>query len=798
MSKPDKTSLRGLIFIVKQLKNKCAPFYRPDPWIISEDYLSPANNSLSETVFALGNGYIGIRGSFEEGLTGPGFRSIEGIYLNGFYELVPIPHAETGYGYALNTQTMLNVTNSKIIELELEGERLNLTEGKILRFKRSIDMRKGFLLRELVWRSPQGREVEISIKRVVSFAHRHLMAFEYRVKALNFSGKVTVSSGLDGAVENHTHEEEDPRFSAGLGGLGLMVRSITAEEETAVMLQETRRSNLNLACAMDHHLRGDLPVIKEISQDDSSIAVNYYFDLNENDSIHLEKYVSYYTSLDYPVDDLPALAKKMADRGRTIGFQSLLDEQEGHLERLWEKAGAGIDGDIALDQGLRFNIFHLFQAAGCNGRNGIGAKGLTSEGYDGHYFWDTEIYMIPFYTAIMPEEARKLLEYRYSILDFARERARTLAHPRGALYPWRTIAGEEGSSYYPAGTAQYHINAAVAYAINKYIEMTGDYSLVLDFGAEIVLETARLWEDLGAYIPRKGNRFCYNEVTGPDEYTALVNNNFYTNLMAQWHLNYAYETACNLEENHPEVYRRLAEKIDLDQEELQAWKRAADNMFIPYDTSLQIHPQDDGFLDKEPWNFAGTTTERYPLLLNYHPLVIYRYQVCKQPDVILAHFLLNDHFSLDQKCRDYNYYEPITTHDSSLSPSIFGIMASELGFSKDAGYFFDVTARLDLDNCLKDTHFGLHMANMAGSWMSLVYGFAGMRTTGGRLIFSPYLPAGWDGYHFKIIFKGKRLGIEIKGSEAVYNLCEGDSIRFQHRDKEIILAGGEKVVLSLN
>ncbi len=783
---------------MKQLKNKCNPVYLPEPWVISEDRFAPENNLLSETIFALGNGYIGIRGGFEERMGGGECRSIDGIYLNGFYESVPIPHAETGYGYALNTQTMLNVTNSKLIELNLEGEKFSLTRGTILEYKRFLDMKNGCLHRNLIWRSPEGREAEIKIRRVVPFAHRHLLVFEYKVKALNFSGKVTISSSMDGAVDNHTHEENDPRFSAALGGLGLSVSKIMADEEPVIMLQETQRSKLTMACAMEHSLQEDPVSLKEISRDDRSITVNYYFDLKENEMICLEKYVSYYTSLDYQVAELPGLASEMVTRGRAIGFNLLLEEQQGHLEKLWGTAAFAIDGDTASDQALRFNIFHLFQAAGSNGRTGIGAKGLTSEGYDGHYFWDTEIYMIPFYSAIMPEEARKLLEYRYSILDSARDRARVLNHPGGALYPWRTIAGEEGSSYYPAGTAQYHINAAIAFAIKKYIEMTGDYSLILEFGAEIIFETARLWEDLGTYIQRKGNRFCYNEVTGPDEYTALVNNNFYTNLMAQWHLEYAYETACNLEENYPEHYKKLAEKIDLDQKELQAWKQAADNMFIPYDQVLQIHPQDDGFLDKETWDFAGTPADSYPLLLHYHPLVIYRYQVCKQPDVILAHFLLNDRFSLDQKCRDYNYYESITTHDSSLSPSIFGVMSSELGLYDDAGWFFGLSARLDLDNCLEDTHFGLHMANMAGSWMNLVYGFAGMRTTGGKLSFKPYLPERWKGYRFGIIFKGNLLKVEIIGSEAVYSLDEGDSISFQHRDKEISLTGGEKVVLSLD
>jgi len=783
---------------VKQLKHKRPPVYPGDRWIIAENDFSPANNLLSETIFALGNGYIGIRGSFEEGLEGSGCRSIDGIYLNGFYESVPIPHAETGYGYALNTQTMLNVTNSKIIELDLEDERFSLVAGTILNYHRFLDMKTGCLVRNVVWRSPGGKEIEIEVKRLVPFAHRHLLAFEYRLKALNFSGRVNIRSSMDGDVDNHTHEEEDPRFSATLGGLGLSVTGIMAREEPLVMLQETKRSGLQLACAMDHRLSGVPMVFKEVEQDQHRITVSYHLELKQEASACLEKYAAYYTSLDHPAPDLPGLASEMAVKGREIGFEALVEEQKERLDKLWDKAVIEVKGDLFQEQGLRFNIFHLFQAAGSNGRTGIGAKGLTSEGYDGHYFWDTEIYMIPFYAALMPEEARKLLAYRYSILDHARSRARMLDHPRGALYPWRTIAGEEGSSYYPAGTAQYHINAAVAYAVNKYVEMTGDYSLMLEGGAEIVFETARLWEDLGTYIPRKGHLFCYNEVTGPDEYTALVNNNFYTNLMAQWHLDYACATARRLKKDFPDHYRRLAEKIKLGEEELQAWQQAAENMFIPYDEALKIHPQDDGFLDKEVWDFTATPADRYPLLLHYHPLVIYRYQVCKQPDVILAHFLLSDRYSLKQKRRDYNYYEPITTHDSSLSPAIFGVMASELGYYKDAEYFFDITARLDLDNILQDTPFGVHMANMAGSWMNLVYGFAGMRTTNGKLSFKPYLPQSWQGYRFGIIFQNNRLAVAVEDDKAIYSLLEGDILTFRHRGQDLKISGGEKVVVSLN
>ncbi|HED23701.1 MAG TPA: glycoside hydrolase family 65 protein, partial [Firmicutes bacterium] len=688
------------------------PFYTIHPWKVIEEKFSLGHNLLSETIFSLGNGYLGIRGSSEEGLIYYPGRSIMGTYINGFYESVPIPHVERGYGYAMNTQTMLNVTDSRIIELFLEDERFALDSGKILEFKRTLDLKKGCLIREIKWRSPAGREVLIESKRLVSFMHRHLIAYRYQVKALNFSGEITLCSAVDGDVDNHTHEEYDPRYSSSLGDLRLRVNGVEIKERGAVITQSTVRSQLTMTCAVENRINGGKIAAAETErQNDKKAKTTFRLRVEQGETVTLDKYAAYYTSRDYPVEKLAGLAGEMVLNAAEMGMDDLLAGQEKHCSRYWENLAFEIEGDPAVEQGLRFNFFHLLQASGSRGRTGIGAKGLTSEGYDGHYFWDMEIYLLPFFSVTNPGEARRLLEFRYSILDHARERARELSHERGALYPWRTIAGEEGSSYFPAGTAQYHINAAIAFAIWKYVNVSGDYTLVLDFGAEILFETARLWEDLGTYVSRKNNQFCYNEVTGPDEYSALVNNNCYTNLMAQWHLRYAVETALNLKENYPEDYRRIAEKIELSEEEIKFWQQAAEAMFIPYDQSMRIHPQDDGFLDKQVWNFAETPAEKYPLLLHYHPLVIYRFQVCKQPDVILAHLLLDDRFTVEQKRRDYNYYEPITTHDSSLSPSIFSIVASEVGYLEDAYGYFSISSRLDLDNLMKTTHNGVHLAN---------------------------------------------------------------------------------------
>lgn len=774
------------------------PLYSYNSNCIIEDHFSMQNYLLGEAVFSLSNGYLGIRGSFEEGLSGIGNKTIPGTYLNGFYESVPIPHAERGFAYALNSDTMLNVTDGKQINLFLGEERVCLNEGKVLDYSRQLNLKEGVLTRTFTWRSPHGRDIKVTAKRLVSFIFKNLFAIQYQLEPVNFNDTISLHSVINGAVDNHVHEEEDPRFSASLGSLGLSVQEILSLDTMATIISKTSRSGQTMAASMENRLFCDGTYSLDTEKTSHTAAITYRVDAVPGLTICLEKYIAYYTSRDYSETKLGSLSSDLVSRAKVIGFEALLKKQTRKLKHFWQIAAIDIEGDPDAKSGLSFNLFHLRQAAGGNKNTGIAAKGLTSEGYDGHYFWDTEIFMMPFYTAILPTEARKLLQYRFSTLDQARTRAFELSHPKGALYPWRTIGGEEGSSYYPASTAQYHINAAIAYAICKYTEMTGDYSFTLDYGAEIIFETARLWEDLGAYISRKGDLFCYNEVTGPDEYTALVNNSCYTNLMARWHLNYACETAQTLQDNHPEAYDRLAGKIGLEDYEVAAWQEAADKMYIPYDDILKIHPQDDGFLDKKIWDFAKTPYYNYPLLLHYHPLVIYRYQVCKQPDVILAQLLLDDLFPLEQKRRDYQYYEPITTHDSSLSPAIFSTAASELGFYEDAYKFFLLAARLDIDNRYKNTHHGIHLANMAGSWLALVYGFGGMRTTGGNLRFNPYLPQKWQGYRFRIIFRGALLEIKVSAKTVIYNLLRGDTINFKHVEENLSLNKGEYAIRDLH
>lgn len=755
-------------------------------WRIVENEFNPENNFVNETLFATGNGYIGIRGNFEEGYAGPNGTGLEGIYINGFYDSEVIKYGEIAYGYAEKSQTMLNVTNSKIVKLYIENEEFDMLKGEILSYERSLDLKEGILRRNLIWKSPKGKEVKISIERLVSLKRKHITSIHYEVTPINFSGEIKIISALDGDVTNLT-TEDDPRVGGGFHGRVLLVEDKKLENTAGILLQRTKNTKFLLACAMQNEITAENYTIDSF-EEEFKINVVFNIKAEKDKAIKLDKYIAYTTSRDFEEKEVSIKAENEAFNALNDGLEKLKDEQKKYLDKFWHRTDVVIDGDDNLQQGIRFNMFHLLQSVGKDGKTNIAAKGLTGEGYEGHYFWDTEIYMFPFFLYTNPEISRKLMEYRYNILSKARERARKMSHKKGALYPWRTISGEECSAYYPAGTAQYHINADIAFAIKRYMEATEDEEFLINYGAEMLFETARLFADLGSFIESKGNKFCINEVTGPDEYSALVNNNCYTNFMAKENLSYAYEMALWMKENAKRDYEYLAGKIELEQEELEFWKNAADNMYIPYNQDLKIHSQDDSFLDRSPWDFNNTPRENYPLLLHYHPLVIYRHQVCKQADLILAEVLLSHKFDLEQKKRDYDYYEKVTTHDSSLSTCIFSIAASEIGYHDKAYEYFIETATMDLMNSHGNTKDGIHAANMAGTWMCIVNGFGRVKIYGDKLEINPCIPQQWNKYSFRITYRNRIIEVLVDKQGASYKLLEGESID--------IVSKGETIVLS--
>ncbi|HTD06908.1 glycoside hydrolase family 65 protein [Undibacterium sp.] len=763
--------------------------YPLEPWRITENKFDTHAHFLSETLFALGNGYIGLRGTQEEGYRGPAGTSLDGTYLNGFFEAEAIHHPETAFGLARTNQFMLNVPNAKCIECWLGHEQLDLLQGTLTHYERSLDFRTGVLSRSLKWTSPSGRQLLLHSRRLVCFDNKHLFAIRYEITPLNFSGDVRLISAVDGAVKN-IEAGDDPRVGSAISGPALELIDVRQDGAYSALVHRTANSGLTLASAMQNQLDGAAATTSH-AQIGQRVEQTFHITAAEGEPIRLSKFACYFSSRDYPEAELLTRSKEALTQAQTNGFDALCQAQENYLRDFWQQADVEIAGDDALQQGMHFNQFHLLQSVGRDGKTNIAAKGVTGEGYEGHYFWDTEIYVLPFFLFNKPEIARKLLEYRYTYLPQARERARQMSHAKGALYPWRTIAGEECSAYFPAGTAQYHINADIAYAIKMYVEASGDDAFLLEQGAEIVLETARIWMDLGSHTSQptggRTRHFCINEVTGPDEYTALVNNNYYTNAMAQMHLRFAADIANRLQSDHPVKFSQLAAAISLGPNEVAQWREAADLMYLPYDENLGIHQQDDSFLSKKIWDFAGTPKNKYPLLLHYHPMVIYRHQVCKQADVVLALLLLSEQFSLEDKKRDFDYYETVTTHDSSLSTCIFSIIASEVGYHDKAYDYFMETARLDLDNTHGNTHYGVHTAAMAGTWLGVAYGFGGMRLHNGQLKFSPVIPERWTHYRFKVHIKECLLQVSVNTDAVEYTLLRGDGLGFLHAQTEVTL-----------
>ena len=735
------------------------PLYPVDPWRIRELELDPSQAARNETIFSLANGHLGMRGNLDESAG----NVVHGTYVNGFYEEAPIAYGEAAFGFARNHQVLLNVADGKRLQLVVGDEPLDLSTGTVEASERSLDLRTGVLTRTVRWRSPGGTSVEVTTRRLVSFARSEIAAIELAARVTGESGAaLRVESAINARVRNQ-EASADPRVGAHLPPEGAL---LTVHHESdggwGAVVQRTRVTHLAIAAAADHlvHVdRGAAPTVTA-TDDEDGVMVVIAADVPAGATLTVTKLLAYCTSLDHPEETLVERARAALDLARDVGFDALVDEQRAVLDRFWATSDVEIDGDGALQQGVRFNLFSLFQSAGRDGRTSLAAKGLSGEGYEGHYFWDTEIFALPFFAYTQPAIARALLRYRCGILDKARARAAEMSQA-GALFPWRTIGGEEASAYFPAGTAQYHINADIAYAIGKYVAATGDRTLLADGGAEVVFETARLWADLGDYIPARDGAFCINEVTGPDEYTALVNNNGYTNLMAQAHLRFAARLSGELAAEAPEVYGQLAARIGLVPAEVEAWRRAADAMRIPRDAALGVHAQDDSFLDRAPWPFATTPESDYPLLLHYHPLVIYRHQVLKQSDVVLAQVLLSSEFSTAEKKRNFDYYDPLTTGDSSLSPPIQSVAAAELGYADVAYRYFMQTARMDLDDINGNVSHGVHVAAMAGSWVSLVYGFAGLRDDDGAIAFSPRLPGQWDRLAFRLLVGGTTLAVTI-------------------------------------
>ena len=766
--------------------------YPADEWNVIEKTFHPEFLAQLETMLALGNGYLGMRGCPEEG--GPNAEN--GTFINGLYETRPIVYGEDAYGFAKTGQTICNVTDSKIIKLFVDDEPFWLPNAALLSYDRRLNMKSGTLDREVLWETPAGKQVSITSRRLISFVNRHVAAISYRMILLNAQASVVISSEVATNEAGARSNEDDPRLARAFSGRVLHPRTSYSKDRRIVLCHATEKSGFTLTCAIDNALETSCPYSHEVAHTSDFGQVAFTVEAQPGRSIHLTKYMVYHTSRTASAEELCGRAEWTMDRIVSQGFPQLLASQEQYMEDFWRRSDVRVKdiredrtkrSTVEIQQAIRFNLFHILQASARAEDTGVPAKGLTGQAYEGHYFWDTEIYLLPFLTYTSPRIARNLLAFRYKMLPQARARAQELGH-RGAMFPWRTISGEEASAYYAAGTAQYHINADIMYALRKYVQATGDELFLRDYGAEMLVETARLWVDLGFYSDAKGGKFCINGVTGPDEYNAVVNNNAYTNLMARENLRYATQVVEFLRKTEPGAYDALVHKTALEPSEVNAWIRAAENMYVPYDEKLGIVPQDDEFLDKDPWDFRNTPADHYPLLLFYHPLNIYRKQVIKQADVVLAMFLLGDAFSLEAKKRNFDFYDPLTTGDSSLSSSVEAIIAAQVGDIDKAIRYGMAALLMDLADVGGNVKDGCHIASMGGTWMMLTYGLAGMRDHNGTLSFWPRrAPEDNAILRFPVTYRGQLLEVEISPDKVQYTLREGEHLVIRHETEEVEL-----------
>lgn len=736
---------------------------------------SVCNHSLvkrNETLFTLANGYLGLRGDTEE--ADGSFH--KGTYINGLYDTEPIIYGETAYGYAKNHETILNLPDPKRIELEIDGQPFSLKRGVVSKSTRTLDFSEGTLTRHVDYLTDNAKHILLDTLRLVSFEEKHCAVIRYKVTACEKPVHIKITSYLDVSAQNRG-AEEDPRIGSKFSSRPLRILGTEACDDMLFLSAEGRHTKIPLSCCIVHTLSSSA---EQKTYDQEAASISYFVDLEAGSSVTLEKFIAYTTEAES--------AQQLALDAKQKGLGYYVSRQTAFLEDFWRIARIGIDGDQECEQALHFNLFHLLQSCGRDAKSSLAAKGLTGEGYEGHYFWDTEAYALPVFAYLKHDVALSLLQYRYNTLEKARQRAKTMSL-EGALFPWRTISGEECSAYYPAGTAQYHIDADIMYAAEKYLYASGKECP--SFMVEMAIETARMWVSLGSFIQNKGGAFCINEVTGPDEYTACVNNNAYTNLMAQHNLRFALKLVRDFENENRSL------PIALEEGELELWDRAQKAMYIPFNAKLGIYEQDDSFLSKQPWPFDQTPKDKYPLLLHYHPLVIYRHRVLKQPDLVLVQFLLSGLFSKAEKIRNFSFYEPYTTGDSSLSHCIQSIMAMEAGYYDKAWDYFKKTVRMDIDDIHGNSVDGIHTAAMAGSWMSVVYGFAGFRDWQGVFSFDPKLPEAWTSLKFRLQLRSSVVELFITKDEVCYRLHSGPSIELRHRNEIFTLVQNEEKVFSL-
>lgn len=732
-------------------------FYDVHEWQVVEDGFHPAQNRVTESIMSLGNGYMGMRGGFEESYSGD---SLQGTYIAGVYYPDKTVVGWWKVGYPEYFAKVLNAVNFIGVDVILDGTTLDLHTMPPQNFKRILDMRHGHLTRSFQVEDRQGRLYSIKTQRFVSRAQREIAVIRYNItlekNPINERPVISINPYLDGNVMN-----EDANYNEDFW-IGENARS-TPEYQLVTM--RTKKSDFLVSAASTSRLTIDKTIVKdhpsEVEQYPRYAGAITSVAMEVGQTLTLVKLVAVTTSRDFAQDKVEMEAIGKLQEAQKVDYSTLFAEHCSAWDQVWQDSDIEIKGDGAAQQGIRFNIFHLNQTyTGEDPRLNIGPKGFTGEKYGGSTYWDTEAYCLPFYLSTSdPHIPRNLLIYRYNHLEKAKENAAKLGLS-GALYPMVTVTGEECHNEWEITFEEIHRNGAIAYAIFNYVRYTGDKEYLGEYGFEVLAEISRFWASRVNYHSPK-DQYMILGVTGPNEYENNVNNNWYTNRIAAWTLEYTLEVMDYLKKINPTRLGELVKQLALEEAETSRWRHIIAKMYYPFVDSLGVFEQQDGFMDKELLTTADLPKEELPLNQNWSWDRILRSCFIKQADVLQGLFFLGDRYDLDTKKRNFDFYEPMTVHESSLSPCVHSIMASEIGYEEKAYELYLRTARLDLDNYNKDTDDGLHITSMAGTWMSVVYGFGGMRIVEDKLSLRPFIPKNWEQYSFKILFRGQRFRITV-------------------------------------
>lgn len=757
-------------------------YIQPDNWSIIEEGFDADRVKSSESLFSIGNGAMGQRANFEEQYTGPTF---QGSYIAGVYYPDKTRVGWWKNGYPEYFAKVLNAPNWIGINVEINGEQLDLnTCVSVSNFRRELNMQEGWLSRSFTATLQNKLEIEVKVLRFLSLDLDEVGAINYQVTPLNGEATIKFQPYLDAGITNEDTNWDDQFWDT---------LNVSTENEQAFIEAKTMKTGFHTCTFMQSSVfvnSTKQEQTPEIDKQANAISFTYTVSVNSGETASIQKFGGYTVDRNHDKNQLVSAAKKALDTASNLGFQALLNNQKEAWSKIWEMSDITIDGDVKAQQGIRFNIFQLNQTyLGKDSTLNIGPKGFTGEKYGGSTYWDTEAYCIPFYMATKDQKvARSLLKYRYNHLEKAIENAEKLGFKNGAaLYPMVTMNGEECHNEWEITFEEIHRNGAIAFAIFNYYRYTGDYSYIPEMGLEVLIGIARFWQQRSTFSTDK-NKYVILGVTGPNEYENNINNNFYTNYLAKWCIDYALEQIEKVKEGYNDDYLRVSGKTKITDNELEAWKKVADNMFFPYSEKHQVYLQQDGFLDKELITVSDLPNQDRPINQKWSWDRILRSPYIKQADTLQGFYFFEDQFSTEELKRHFDFYEPFTVHESSLSPCVHSIQAAKLDQMEQAYTFYLRTSRLDLDDYNKEVEEGLHITSMAGTWMSIVEGFGGMRVKNDTLHFEPRIPKEWEAYSFKVNFRDQILKVNVSQAETTFELEGNTDLNIQVNDNSVTVS----------